>query len=75
MNYFVHYTVLSLFGSVSIQDRLSDNPCRAPGEPQHLVAGPYSESEVLDQRRDIASYANVVDAYVSVSDSGFRVKS
>lgn len=36
-----------------------------PKEPQYLVAGPYSESEVLDQRRDIASYAGVSDVYVS----------
>lgn len=43
-----------------------------PGNVQFLVAGPYSESEVLDQRRDIASYAGVTDAYVS--ESRERVK-
>lgn len=30
-----------------------------------MVAGPYSERGVLDQRRDIATYEGVTDAYVS----------
>lgn len=53
--YFVHYTVT--------------NPPEKVGPPhwQHCVAGPYSESEVLDERRDIATYTGVTDAYVSES--------
>lgn len=42
------------------------------GVKQHLKAGPYSEAEVLDQRRDIATYSGVIDAYVHESDQ--RVK-
>lgn len=40
------------------------NPPYASGDH---VAGPYSESEVLDERRDIATYTGVTDAYVSES--------
>ena len=35
------------------------------GGPAHLVAGPYTEDEVVDQRRDIASYAYVENCFVS----------
>lgn len=38
-----------------------------PEKVQHLVAGPYSESEVLDQRRDIATYSGVTNVYISES--------
>lgn len=34
-------------------------------EPQKLVAGPYTEDEVLVQRRDISGYAYVHDVFVS----------
>lgn len=41
-------------------------------EPKHCVAGPYSEAEVIDQRRDIAGYAGIKNAYIS--DSHDRLK-
>lgn len=49
--FFVHYTV--------------DLPGQT--EPKNCVAGPYSDAEVLDQRRDIAGYEGVKNAYVSES--------
>lgn len=49
MSYYVHYTV-----------RLP--PKR---EPQYCVAGPYDVNEVTNQRRDISTYANVEDVFVS----------
>jgi hypothetical protein len=40
-----------------------------------LVAGPYTADEVLDQRRDIASYAYVTDCHVfSLGDDDVRSK-
>ncbi len=35
------------------------------GAPTALVAGPYNEDEVIDNRRDIAGYAYVSNCFVS----------
>lgn len=39
----------------------------AHAEPQNCVAGPYSEREVLSQRRDIAGYAGIENVFISES--------
>lgn len=41
-------------------------------EPKHCVAGPYSDGEVIDQRRDIAGYEGIKNVYIS--DSHDRAK-
>jgi hypothetical protein len=35
------------------------------GAPQKLVAGPYSDDEAIDHRRDIASYVYVSNCFIS----------
>lgn len=59
IKYFIHYTV-NAHGTTLTAKR---DALRVGG--QHCVAGPYSEAEVLDQRRDIATYMGVSNVYIS----------
>lgn len=55
--YFVHYTVRTQ----------RPTPNKPEGVHQNFSAGPYTEDEVLAQRRDIATFAEVTNVYVNSS--------